>query len=155
MKVLTNIQIQECVCVCVRVEKSAPNRLVSPPPTQPSLLLSHHSFHYNDNRIWRIALLLLSELGWWCPCPHCSPRLTCWLPDSYTIWQRPPLKSKGSHLVQGYYGLPLYGPLNFILGRLTPQTNRSELQGHGGSAVALNNSFSYFSAWGNLYGHPW
>lgn len=95
----------------------------------------------------------LSWLGWY-PCPHRSSRLTRWPRDSYAIQQRPPLKSKGSHLVQGCYGLPLHVPLNFILGRLTRQTNWSEPWGHGRSTVVLNMSF-LFPAWGHLYGNPW
>lgn len=141
-----------CVCVCVRAHPTA-------------LRLPHLCSPLSSSRPIRSVTMIMGFGGWhyccclswlcWYPCPRRSSRLTRWPPDSYPIGQRPPLKSKGSHLVQGCYGLPLNGPLNFILGRLTPQTNRSELQGHGGSAVALNNSFSCFSAAGYLYGHPW
>lgn len=46
-----------------------PAKSCRPPPhlfssfTQLPSLLPHHPFYYNDNRIWRVALLLLSELG--------------------------------------------------------------------------------------------
>lgn len=133
------------ISLCVCVEKRAPIRLMSPPLPRSHLSPSH--------TIRSITVIIgfgglhycccLSWLGWY-PCPHRSSRLTRWPRDSYAIQQRPPLKSKGSHLVQGCYGLPLHVPLNFILGRLNPQTNRSEPWGHGGSTVALNKSFLFF-----------
>lgn len=58
---------QEYVCVHVWIfleTKEGGGTLpphLFPSPTHPSSLLPCHSFHYYDNRIWKDALVLLSE----------------------------------------------------------------------------------------------
>lgn len=73
------------------------------PPTHPSSLLPRYPFHYNDNRIWRAALLLLSEPG--LVISLSAPLLqTCMLVSWFILRSpRPPLKTGGSRLVQGCY----------------------------------------------------
>lgn len=101
-----------CVCACMHIfldkgreieRKSTLPPHLSTPPTHPSSLLPRHPFHYNDNRIWRAALLLLSEPG--LVISLSAPLLpTCMLVSWFILhspW--PPLKTKGSRLLQGCY----------------------------------------------------
>lgn len=131
------------MCVCVyswdkgreEERRSTLPPHLSPPPTHPSSLLPRHPFHYNDNRIWRAALLLLSEPG--LVISLSAPLLlTCMLVSWFIPYsQRPPLKTEGSRLVQGCYSPLLYGLLSFILGTLTSPKKKELVWATGDSCL--------------------